>query len=92
MSHKFYCVHVYRIAESKEKVEKVIDVDGSYLYKKYQRLTENGAAVALIDHPTPPLSGWETVSVDNHREYSEKIPLVTSGTFLHTYTNILYSA
>ena len=70
--------------ELKEKVEKVIDVDGSYLYKKYQQLTESGVAVALIDHPTPPLSGWETVSVDNHKQYSEKTPLVTPGTFLHT--------
>lgn len=65
-------VHACSIAEMKEKGAKVIDVDGLYLYKKRQRLIESGTAVPPTDHRAPPLSGWETVSSDNHKEYAKE--------------------
>ena len=40
----------------------VVDVDGSYLYRKYVPLTEAGEQVSLPGHPSPPLTGWKSVT------------------------------
>ena len=69
---------VCRINEAREKKEKVIDVDGSYLYKKIERLNEAGVKVDPVGHPPIPISGWETVSADNCSEYSNP-PIPISG-------------
>lgn len=57
----------------------MIDVDGSYLYKKCQQHAESGATVSSIPPSHRPLSGWEAVSAVNHREYAQKIPTITPG-------------
>ena len=49
----------------KDNVE-IVDVDGSYLYKKVQQLEATGMNIAPLDLPTsPPISGWETISESN---------------------------
>ena len=64
-----------RVREAVQAKLPVIDVDGSYLYRKQQRLGSGS-------HCTPSpilLTGWESVSAENAREMSVKIPRVTQG-------------
>ena len=58
---------------------KVIDVDGSYLPRKYERLRQAGLNVAPLDPPSVPPAGWEDVNEDNHKDMAEKIPVVLPG-------------
>ena len=44
----------------------VVDVDGSYLYRKYKILTDAGERVSLSSLPPPPLSGW-TIMNENYK-------------------------
>ena len=62
--------------------DKVVDVDGSYLWRKYQAVCETGVNVAPLLHVVPdqPLSGWELVTETNYKEYADRIPRVTPGT------------
>ena len=57
----------------------VVDVDGSYLYRKYKTLTEAGESVALPSCPPPPLSGWVSVKDDSYQIVAPSIPSVTAG-------------
>ena len=69
----------FRIEEAKCQQLPVVDVDGSYLYKKQQSLLQSGVAVALLAPPSPPLSGWEAVTEGSVATIAKKVPCVTSG-------------
>ena len=72
-----------RIRECIQRGNKVVDVDGSFLWRKHQSLSEPGAKVVpLTATPVSPLSGWEAVTEANHREFTDRIPTVTSGIIL----------
>ena len=60
----------------KESGAKVIDVDGSYIYRKTQM-----ASAPLRDAVLPdvPLIGWEGVDVTVRSNHVDKIPKVTHG-------------
>ena len=58
----------------------VIDVDGSYLYRKQQRLT---CGQATLPPPSRPLRGWESVTAANMNEMAKKIPRVMPGKLFH---------
>ena len=62
----------------------VVDVDGSYLYKKRKALEESGQLVAPLDVPLAPITGWETITENNFKDMAKKLPSITSGT-LYTY-------
>ena len=51
----------------------VVDVDGSYLYRKYETLTKAGEEVSLPSVLPPPISGWIMQSL------APTIPPVTQG-------------
>ena len=72
-------VMVCRIREAKQSGDKVVDVDGSYLWRKYQRVSKSGVSVVPVGAPSPLLTGWESVMEANHKEYADKIPQVTAG-------------
>lgn len=55
------------------------DVDGSYLYRKQQRAIEAGITVSPMDIPDPPISGWEQLTTENHKDISSIIPSVMPG-------------
>ena len=55
----------------------VIDVDGSYLYRKHQRLSTTFTLTSL---PGAPVAGWESVSAENCEEMGKKTPPVMPGT------------
>ena len=59
--------NLHRMHQAISEATPVTDVDGSYLYLKHQRLTEEGVNVAQLDLPLPPLTGWETVNESNVR-------------------------
>ena len=72
------CSGVREVSESNEPV---VDVDGSYMYRKKQQLSSAGFTVATLPAPTPPLSGWEPVTLENSASMSKNIPFVTPGLF-----------
>ena len=72
-------VLICRICEAKLSGDKVVDVDGLYLWRKDQRVSESGANVVLVGVQSPPLTGWQSVTKGNHKECADKIPQVTAG-------------
>ena len=67
----------HRIWGAKQSEDKVVDVDGLYLWWKYQRMSESGISVVPLDIPSSLLTGWESVTKASHKEYVDKIPQVT---------------
>ena len=57
----------------------VVDVDGSFLYKKYKLLCESGMQVSLPSLPSPPVSGWTVMTGENYQSLAVSIPCVTRG-------------
>ena len=62
-----------RVRELTKQGAKVVDVDGSYLWQKQQRLKDSGENVGL------PPSGWITINETNYKEFAQDLPTVTSG-------------
>ena len=67
----------YRIHEVLKEKLSIVDVDGSYLLRKEQRLVSEGVQTLPLSAPAVPLSGWELLTRDNYKELG--IPTVTSG-------------
>ena len=63
------------IREAKEQGIEVVDVDGSYLWKKRQSiLAPLGVDVSSNETPLPPPSGWELgTSVNLHYNFMTKL-------------------
>jgi hypothetical protein len=57
----------------------IVDVDGSYVYRKYKSLADAGKNVSLPTTPPPPISGWITMSSANYQALTSSIPPVTHG-------------
>lgn len=70
---------VSRIQQAKSEQLAVVDVDGSYLYRKQQLVAQTGVQVAPLPPPPPPLTGWESVSDSTIDTISPRVPTVTSG-------------
>ena len=65
----------------------IIDVDGSYVYRKQQ--SDSGSRrIPTNSLPAPPLSGWENVSKENLKVQAPKIPTVTSGLLKLSYLSV----
>ena len=65
--------------QAEQEKTPVIDVDGSYLYKKYLSLTEGGQNVSLLGYPSPPIAGWKTVTESTCLSIASTLPSVSSG-------------
>ena len=60
----------------------VVDIDGSHLYKKQQRLLSEGVEIGrLTVLPKQPLIGLDSINTANHKEMASKLPRVTHGKF-----------
>ena len=70
---------LYRIREAQKSQKEVVDVDGSYLYRKHQLLLSKGKSIMPLSLPGIPLSGWEHVNKGNYTFMAKKIPCVTPG-------------
>ena len=86
LSQLFRCVALFHcsIHQAIRDNAPIVDVDGSYLYKKSKRFEESGRIVALLDSPSAPITGWEIVTEVNANTIAKKIPHVTTGT-IYTY-------
>ena len=51
----------------KQKLD-VVNVDGSYLYRKEQQLISQGVHTLPLPLPSVPLAGWEVVSANNYKD------------------------
>ena len=71
----------YRIREAINGGATVVDVDGSYLYKKHKALTDAVHRLAPLNPPAPPPSGWVTVSSENYLQVAPDLPTVTAGQY-----------
>ena len=81
-SWRLRCLFTYtcRVKQSEQEGNGIVDVDGSYLYRKYVSLKEAGKQVSMpIAHPSPPLVGWKSVTEDTYQSIASCIPTVTSG-------------
>ena len=56
-----------------------MDVDGSYLYRKYKAQVESGEQVVLPSVPAVPITGWVSVTEVNYQNVAPSMPSVTSG-------------
>ena len=64
-----------RIREAKKASTAVIDVDGSYLFRKYEQCGDSN----MLPVPNAPLAGWDIVSQENYSNIAKNIPTVTHG-------------
>ena len=80
----------FRIQHAQRDGTKVIDVDGSYLHQKEQRLNATGITTLPLNLPSIPLCGWEQLTKENHKEIADKIPRVSSGMCMYLSELILY--
>ena len=71
---RFWCP---RIHEALEQKLDVIDVDGSYVYRKEQQLISQGVSTLPLPLPTVPLTGRELVTADNYHQ--KNIPKLMPG-------------
>lgn len=69
----------HRVNQAQLEGTAVVDVDGSYLYRKYRSLTEAGVQVSLPVCPSVPLTGWNPVNEETCQAIAPSIPRVTSG-------------
>ena len=77
--YRFYTHFSYRVIQARLEKTVIVDIDESYLYKKYRILTEAGGKVAKPLQPSPPLSGWRAINSNNSNTVVHHIPTVTSG-------------
>lgn len=80
-----YNNNLNRVRATMAEGKPVIDVDGSYLYRKQQKQTTEITATAL---PGEPLAGWESITADNCEEMAKKIPPVMPGIHSALYGHI----
>ncbi len=63
-----------------------VDVDGSYLFRKYQRLRDAGENVRFQSIPPVPISGWSKMTKVNYEALAPSIPPVTHGNYFKYFT------
>ena len=77
-----------RVHEAIREKAEIVDVDGSYMFRKHKAMTELGFSLAPLPLPTLPLSGWEAVTQHNFTVISKKMPSV-SPTYLYTVIQLI---
>ena len=65
----------------------IVDVDGSYLYRKEQQLVSQGVSTQPPYLPLVPLTEWEVVSANYYKE--KDVPRVMLDNRKYVYTRIV---
>ena len=60
----------------------VIDVDGSYLTRKMEKMEDSGVNTAPLKLPSISPIGWNVVSSDNYQDFAVKIFKMMAGRFM----------
>lgn len=81
-----HCIFTCRVREAAQASTPVVDVDGSYLYRKQQKQGAECSSFTPLPLPARPITGWELVSSENVGEMSSKVPRVTPGALMYYYT------
>ncbi len=76
-----YPIFFHRVRQVETEGLPVVDVDGSYLYRKYKVLSDAGKHVSLPSIP-PPISGWTVMTSENYQSLAPTIPPVTQGSVM----------
>lgn len=63
----------------------VVDVDGTYLERKRQKLLSQHSSVALLPRPSFPTIGWKLITLDQQQEMPAEMPSVSQSTRIHTW-------
>ena len=87
------CTYLYRIQHviAEGKGDAVVDMDGSYLYKKYKQMVDAGSSVSPLGPPPQPLQGWVALPLTKTGVESStfvlSLPCITPGnnTLAHGY-------
>ena len=74
----------FRIRDTKKNNVKVVDVDGSYLYRKRQLLAIHGGDIIPS---SVPLSGWEVINEMNRKDMAKRIHTITHGKYHYDILN-----
>ena len=82
LKYSTLCYTACRVQQAKREDTPIVDIDGSYAYKKFKGLVKEGKHVVMPSHPSPPLSGWRAVNKDSYLRVGPMIPTVTSGILL----------
>lgn len=72
-----YTTVCYRVKAVEQEDSPIVDVDGSYLYRKYKSLAESGVRVELPSNSPPTLSGSIVVKEHNYQSIAPSILPVT---------------
>ena len=70
-------LNFFRIHDAVAEKLPIVNVDGSYLYRKQQALLHSGVQVASLPPPAPPLAGREVVTDSNIDTVSASSPLLS---------------
>ena len=74
----------FRVRQSKIDKASVLDIDGTYLERKRQKLLSSNVRVASLPRPAFPLTGWQTVDEKSSEEVTKEMPIITQST-MYTY-------
>ena len=69
----FVFMEFRRVRKAKADRVEVIDVDGTYLERKRQKLLSANINVAPLPHPAFPLHGWTTVEESNSKDIAKQL-------------------
>ena len=84
--HTFVNFIHFRICKANRDEVEVVNIDGSYLHRKYQNLVSSGITASDPGVPAMPLTGWEQITEGNYKEMAKRIPKVTHA---RTHTCLL---
>ena len=74
---------LFRVRQAKHEKRKVIDIDGSYLPRKYQQLQASGIHCAPLSIPRLPPLGWTRDTDDNRDDVGKLLSKVFPTTLYH---------
>ena len=67
------------VNQAEQEGTAIVDLDGSYLYRKYESLKNAGEQVSLPADPSPPLAGWKSVKEETYQAIAPSLPLATAS-------------
>ena len=72
-------INLCRIRAAVKEDLPIVDVDGSYLYRKQLKANAMSTVNTAIIPTDVPLAGWESITAANCEEVAKKIPAVMPG-------------
>ena len=90
MRNVLYLTTILRIHKAKQDDTAVVDVDGSFVDRKYMSQVNAEEKVAEPGPQPPSLTEWKLVIEDTFKDVALRIPLLTSGKVLYFNLCVLF--